>query len=54
MDKKRYTIRFPKKLSEYLDKVSKNRGISVNSLVTELCWRFVEDFEKSYKAIERK
>ncbi|EGP4752373.1 hypothetical protein PSS96_002459 [Enterococcus faecium] len=54
MNRKRYSIRFPEKLAFLLEKTSVQRGLSVNALVTELCWQFVEDFERKYGKIPDK
>lgn len=54
MKRKRYSIRFPEELAFQLEKTSTKRGLSLNALVTELCWQFVEEFEKKYGKIPDK
>lgn len=54
MNRKRYSIRFPEELAFQLEKTSMKRGLSINALVTELCWKFVEDFEKKYGKIDNR
>lgn len=54
MNRKRYSIRFPEELAFQLEKTSTKRGLSINALVTELCWQFVEDFNKKYEKIPDK
>lgn len=43
---KRMTIRFVDALANQLFNTAKERGISVNALVTEMAWKFVDDWAK--------
>ena len=43
---KRMTIRFVDALANQLFNTAKERGISVNALVTEMAWKFVVDWAK--------
>ncbi|EIL9238518.1 TPA: hypothetical protein O2E65_001544 [Listeria monocytogenes] len=52
MNRKRYTVRFPVLLAKKLEETAKNRGMSVNTLVTELCWKMIDDFNKAFNSID--
>ncbi len=43
---KRMSIRLVPELAESIQKISKKRGISVNALITEMAWSFVESMKK--------
>ena len=43
---KRMSIRLVPELAESIQKISKKRGISVNALITEMAWSFVESIKK--------
>lgn len=43
---KRMSIRLVPELAESIQKISKRRGISVNALITEMAWSFVESMKK--------
>ena len=43
---KRMSIRLVPALSEKLNSIAKKRGLSVNSLITEMAWDFVEDWKE--------
>ena len=43
---KRMTIRFVDALANQLFDTAKERGISVNALITEMTWQFVNDWGK--------
>jgi len=47
---KRISIRLVCTLSEELKAIAKNRGLSVNSLISEMAWDFVE----AWKALAEK
>lgn len=42
---KRITIRIVNELSEYLNEIAQKRGLSINSLISEMAWDFVEDWK---------
>lgn len=44
---KRISIRLVTDLSEKLKTIAKSRGLSVNSLISEMAWDFVETWEKA-------
>lgn len=46
---KRITIRLVNELSEYLNEIAKRRGLSINSLISEMAWDFVEDWKQKRK-----
>lgn len=43
---KRMTIRFVDALADRLSDTAKERGISINAMVTEMAWQFVDDWVK--------
>jgi predicted DNA-binding protein len=45
---KRLTIRLVDELATNLENVSKKRGLSVNALISEIAWDFVESWKKKY------
>lgn len=45
---KRMSIRIVDNLAEDLNAIAKKRGLSVNSLVSEMAWSFVEDWRNRY------
>lgn len=46
---KRMAIRLVSDLFEELKKISIKRGLSLNALISEMAWDFVEDWKKSYE-----
>ena len=46
---KRISIRLVPILSEDLKAIAKKRGLSVNSLISEMAWDFVETWKKQYQ-----
>lgn len=46
--KKKMTIRVVAALAENLESIAKSRRMSVNSLITEIAWDFVEDWKNRY------
>lgn len=42
---KRMTIRLVDELASIVSKISRKRGISINALITEMAWEFVEHWE---------
>ncbi len=46
---KRLSIRIVSDLFENLKGIAQKRGLSVNSLITEIAWGFVEDWKTKYK-----
>ena len=42
---KRISIRLVHSLSEELKAIAKERGLSVNSLISEMAWDFVEEWK---------
>lgn len=48
---KRMSIRLVSALSEELNLIAKKRGLSLNSLITEMAWDFVEQWKDKYKNI---
>lgn len=49
MSYKRMTVRIVRKLSLHLSEIAKSRGLSVNSLISEMMWNFVENWELNRK-----
>lgn len=45
----RLTIRLVSNLSKLLKKIAEEKGLSVNALITQMCWQFVEEWEKNKK-----
>lgn len=45
---KRITIRIVSELSEKLKEIAKERGLSVNALISEMAWNFVEAWKKAH------
>ena len=50
---KRMSIRLVSTLSEELNLIAKKRGLSVNSLIVEMAWDFVEQWKDKYKSIRK-
>lgn len=48
---KRITIRIVPDLSENLKVIAQKRGLSVNSLISEMAWDFVEDWKIKYENV---
>ena len=48
MTYKRMSIRLVTELAEELNRIAKKRGLSVNSLISEMAWDFVEDWKSKY------
>lgn len=46
---KRLTIRIVNELSTYLSAIAKKRGLSINSLISEMAWDFVEDWKIKHR-----
>lgn len=46
---KRISIRLVSDLSEDLNVIAKKRGLSVNSLISEMAWDFVEDWNLKHE-----
>jgi hypothetical protein len=46
---KRISVRFVNDLATALIEISKKRGLSVNSLISEMAWAFVEDWKAKQK-----
>lgn len=46
-DNKRMTIRLVTTLAEKLSKISKQRGVSINALITEMAWQFVSEYQRN-------
>ena len=42
---KRLSIRLVSVLSEDLSNIAKKRGLSINALITEMAWEFVENWK---------
>lgn len=51
---KRISIRLVSSLADDLTAISKSRGLSVNSLVSEMAWEFVEVWKEKYGNLEKK
>ena len=49
---KRLTIRIVTDLSDDLNSIAKKRGFSINSLISEMAWAFVEDWKKKYEKVK--
>lgn len=45
---KRISIRLVDDLSKDLSTIAKKRGLSVNSLISEMAWDFVESWKEKY------
>jgi predicted HicB family RNase H-like nuclease len=45
---KRISIRIVQKLADELLVIAKERGLSVNALISEMAWAFVDDWKKKY------
>ncbi len=45
---KRMSIRIVEDLAKDLNEIAKKRGLSVNSLISEMAWAFVEDWKNKY------
>lgn len=48
---KRISIRIVPDLSENLKVIAQKRGLSVNSLISEMAWDFVEDWKIKYENV---
>lgn len=48
----RISIRLVASLSEDLKAIAKKRGLSVNSLISEMVWDFVETWKEKYEQEE--
>lgn len=46
---KRMSIRLVDTLSKELSAIAKKRGLSVNSLISEMAWDFIEQWKNKYK-----
>lgn len=46
---KRISIRIVAGLSEDLKVIAKNRGLSINALISEMAWNFVENWKTKYE-----
>lgn len=46
---KRISIRIVDVLAEDLNAIAKKRGLSVNALISEMAWSFVEDWKIKYE-----
>lgn len=46
---KRISIRLVQELSEDLSIIAQKRGLSINSLISEMAWEFVESWKEKYK-----
>ena len=42
------SIRIVEDLAKDLNEIAKKRGLSVNSLISEMAWAFVEDWKNKY------
>lgn len=47
---KRISLRIVAELSEDLKNIAKKRGLSINSLISEMAWDFVEDWKLKHNA----
>ena len=45
---KRMSIRIVYDLALALKEIAKKRGLSINSLISEMAWKFVDDWKSSY------
>lgn len=48
---KRLSIRVVNELAVALNKIAKKRGLSINSLISEMAWDFVEDWKRREEMI---
>lgn len=46
---KRMTIRLVDELNTVILKIAKKRGISVNALIAEMAWEFVEEWREKHQ-----
>ena len=46
---KRMSLRIVMDLAQDLEVIAKKRGLSVNSLISEMAWDFVENWKNKYK-----
>lgn len=46
---KRFSIRLVDELAQELVQISKKRGLSINALVSEIAWEFVEAWNVKYE-----
>lgn len=51
---KRISIRIVNTLSEDLSVIAKKRGLSINSLISEMAWDFVEVWKEKHKETSMK
>ena len=49
---KRLSIRLVPELAERVTALAKKRGLSVNALVTQAAWEFIEDWNRAHSADE--
>ena len=45
-ENKRLTIRLVAILAQRLKEIARARGISVNALITEMAWRFINEYHE--------
>lgn len=45
---KRLSIRLVRELSDNLLIIAQKRGLSINALISEIAWEFVEDWKAKY------
>lgn len=45
---KRLSIRLVSDLSDDLSNIAKKRGLSINALISEMAWEFVENWKSKY------
>lgn len=48
---KRLSIRLVSDLSEDLSNIAQKRGLSINALISEMAWEFVENWKAKYANI---
>lgn len=46
---KRITLRIISTLADDLNMIAKKRGLSFNSLISEMAWNFVENWKEKYE-----
>ena len=51
---KRLSIRMVDELAKDIRAIAKKRGLSMNSLISEIAWEFVDEWLKAQSAIEKK
>jgi len=47
---KRISIRLTNELAEEMKAIAKKRGLSINALVSEMTWDFIQEWKKLYGA----